>query len=392
MAIVKLTQELVSTGLTCPPGKDRTEYVDSDLPGLFIAVSAAGGGIGTFQLRYKFNGITKYKRIGRTCDMTLAEARKKARELKAEIALGADPRGQEKAIKEVINLRDFYNDHYLPYVKPRKRSWKRDAELYNLRIDAKFGNKRLNQITRQQIQEFHSGLLAEGLAPATADHHLKFLKHAFNLATDWGLFHDKNPCSRIPLFRPDNRVEHYMNDDELARLLKILNTDSNRPVCRIALFLLSTGARLNEALKATWSHIDEVNRTWRIPATNSKSKRIRSIPLNDTALEVLAELNSKGKHEFVFVNTETDERYTTIYKVWQRLRKEAGLPHLRLHDLRHQTASMLINSGYALYTVQQILGHSDPSVTTRYAHLSTATLQEASNSASAKIKAALKAA
>jgi len=392
MAIIKLTQELVSSGLTCPPGKGRTEYVDADLPGLYVAVSSSGSGIGTYQLRYKFNGITKHKRIARTCDMTLAEARKKARELKAEISLGADPRGQEKAIKEVITLRDFYNDHYMPYVKPRKRSWKRDAELYTLRIDTKFGNKRLNQITRQQIQEFHSGLLADGLAPATADHHLKFLKHAYNLAMDWGLFHDKNPCSRIPLFRPDNRVEHYMNDDELARLLKVLNTDSNRPVCRIALFLLSTGARLNEAFKATWTHIDEENRTWRIPATNSKSKRIRSIPLNDTALEVLAELNTKGKHEFVFVNTETDERYTTIYKVWQRLRKEADLPHLRLHDLRHQTASMLINSGYALYTVQQILGHSDPSVTTRYAHLSTATLQEASNSASAKIKAALKAA
>ena len=392
MAIIKLTQELVSSGLTCPPGKKRDEMVDSDLPGLYIALSAAGKGIGCYNLRYKVNGVTKHKKIGRTCDLTLAEARKKARELKAEIALGADPRAEEKAIKEVIMLRDFYNDHYLPYVKPRKRSWKRDAELYNLRIDVKFGSKRLNQITRQQIQEFHSSLLDDGLAPATADHHLKFLKHAFNLATDWGLFRDKNPCSRIPLFRPDNRVEHYMNDEELARLLTVLKNDSNRPVCRIALFLLSTGARLNEALKATWNHIDEENRTWRIPATNSKSKRIRSIPLNDTALEVLAELNTKGKHEFVFVNTETDSRYTTVYKVWQRLRKEAGLPHLRLHDLRHQTASMLINSGYTLYTVQQILGHSDPSVTTRYAHLSTATLQEASNSASAKIKAALKAA
>ena len=81
MAIVKLTQEMVTNGLTCPPGKNRTEYVDADLPGLYIAVSASGNGLGSFNLRYKSCGITKHKKIGRTCDLTLAEARKKARVL-----------------------------------------------------------------------------------------------------------------------------------------------------------------------------------------------------------------------------------------------------------------------------------------------------------------------
>lgn len=49
-------------------------------------------------------------------------------------------------------------------------------------------------------------------------------------------------------------------------------------------------------------------------------------------------------------------------KVWSRLRSKAGLPHLRIHDLRHQYASFLVNSGRTLYEVQQILGQSDPSV------------------------------
>lgn len=72
--------------------------------------------------------------------------------------------------------------------------------------------------------------------------------------------------------------------------------------------------------------------------------------------------------------------------VWSRLRREAGLPHLRIHDLRHQYASFLVNSGRTLYEVQQILGHSDPSVTQRYAHLSSRSLQEAANSASVAIR------
>ena len=58
----------------------------------------------------------------------------------------------------------------------------------------------------------------------------------------------------------------------------------------------------------------------------------------------------------------------------------------RLHDLRHCYASFLVNDGRTLYEVQAILGHSSSKVTERYAHLSTRTLQDAANSASAKIR------
>ncbi len=68
------------------------------------------------------------------------------------------------------------------------------------------------------------------------------------------------------------------------------------------------------------------------------------------------------------------------------MRERAGLPKLRLHDLRHQYASFLVNSGRSLYEVQKILGHSSHSVTERYAHLSSASLMEAANSASAFLR------
>ena len=81
---------------------------------------------------------------------------------------------------------------------------------------------------------------------------------------------------------------------------------------------------------------------------------------------------------------------TTISKVYQKIRDDAGLPWLRIHDLRHNFASMLVNSGRTLYEVQQILGHSDSKVTERYAHLSTESLQQAANSVSAYLDKALK--
>ena len=388
MPIVKLTEAMVHS-LTCPPGKTRVEFCDSEMPGLYIDVRASNPGTGVYYFRHKDkNGKTCHQRLGRVCDLDFPEARKMAKTLKADIIVnGADPRAEAKAQKAVLTFSEFFSNHYLPYVKPRKRSWRRDEELYRLRIKEKFGNRRLNQITRQQIQLFHTEVLASGLAPGSADSHLRFLKHAFNLAIDWGLLTEKNPAARIPLFAVDNKVENYLNDDQLENLLTVLRTDANRPVCQIALFLVSSGVRLNEALRATWDQIDKENRVLKIPASNSKSKRIRSVPLNDAALEVLAQLDTEGKYDHVFIS-KTGKPYTTIMKVWSRLRNKAGLPHLRLHDLRHSYASFLVNSGRTLYEVQQILGHSDAKVTQRYAHLSSKTLQEAANTASVIIQGA----
>ncbi len=270
---------------------------------------------------------------------------------------------------------------------PRKRSWGRDEELYRLRIKARFGDKRLDQISRKQIQLFHTELLAEGLATASANHHLKLIRHSLNLAVEWEML-QKNPATRIHLLKEDNNVENYLNHEELERLLTVLRTDDNRTVCLIAMWLISTGARLNEALRAAWDQIDRENRVWRIPASNSKSKRIRSVPLNDSALDGLKQLDTEVEFKFLFINRRKKKPYTTVHKVWCRLKGKAKLPHLRLHDLRHQYASFLVNSGRTLYEVQCILGHSDSKVTQRYSHLSTKTLQEAANSASDMIKGA----
>lgn len=86
-------------------------------------------------------------------------------------------------------------------------------------------------------------------------------------------------------------------------------------------------------------------------------------------------VGSQSEYPFVFTNLKTGQHYTHIAHTWQRLRKKAGLPHLRLHDLRHTYASMLVNAGESLYVVQQCLGHADGRVTQRYAHLAPQTLQ-----------------
>jgi integrase len=227
------------------------------------------------------------------------------------------------------------------------------------------------------------------LAPATCNHYLKLLKRALNVAIHWEII-EKNPVVGIQYYRELNLMENYLDAEQLRRLLAVLNTDSNRTVCHIILFLLSTGARLNEALQAKWEHIDVERRVWRIPSTNSKSGKVRAVPLNDSAIGVLNGLATNGRFSHVFINMQTGLPYTTIQKVWDRLRRAADLRHMRIHDLRHSYASFLVNSGRTLFEVQKILGHSSPKVTQRYSHLSTATLQEAASSAADRINEAMK--
>lgn len=389
MATVLLTPEFILNGLTVPPGKTRVEFCDTDASarGLYLEVSASTPGQGIFRLRFKDSaGKTCHARLGRTSEITLDAARKQAAVLKAQIALGTNPKATEKPKAEALNFHDYFYNVMLPYIKPRLRSWKRSEELFRLRVDGVFGQKKLDQIDRHEMQVFLTGLLASGLRPASVNHHAKLCRHALNLAVEWDML-DKNPLSKIPLFQEDNKVERYMDDKQLGQLLNVLKTDENRVPALICMWLLSTGARCGEALKATWAQVDEANRVWRVPASNTKARKVRAIPLNDSALLVLKqarELNYGG--EYVFVNKKTGKPYTTIVKTWSNMRLKAGLPHVRIHDLRHQYASFLVNAGRTLFEVQQILGHSDPSVTQRYSHLSTKSLSEAANSASIAIK------
>ena len=389
MPVLKLTQDFINNSLYCPEGQSRIEFCDKEIPGLIIIVSATSSG-GSFYVRYKSSvGKTSYIKIARTNEMTLADARKKAKLLKLEIANGADPSGSKREQKAVPTLAAFYVEHYRPYALAHKRSASSDHQLYTCRLEARFGHLRLNQITKTMIIGFHNELRESGLAGATCDHYVKFLRHAFNLAIEWDLLKD-NPAAGVKLFNEANNVEHYLDATELERLMTVLKAGANRPVCMIAMFLLSTGARMNEVLSATWSQINIHTRTWKIPALNSKSKKVRSVPLNDSALAIISQLDTAAELEYLFVNCVTGKPYTNIHKAWGKIRDQAGLSHLRIHDLRHQYASFLVNSGRTLYEVQQILGHSTSKVTERYSHLSSATLQAASNSASVLINAAMR--
>lgn len=388
---VKLDAAFMKSQLVCPPGKRRIEYIDQNgIPGLYIEVREASPGHGTFYVRWKGkDGRNSHQKIGDSRFISLTQARERAKELRAKICLGEDPKADDKARKSSITYAEFFEKHYLPYITPRKRSWKRDRNLYSPRIRDVFGGKKLGNITRQQLQEFHTALAKEGLAPASCNHFLKMLRYSLRLAVDWGML-ESTPAARLPLFHEDNKIDNTLDEGQLSRLVEVLTTDSNVMVCRVALLLLSTGCRRQEILSLKWKDVDLENRVLTIRATNSKNRKSRTVPLNDSAMEIINALDTKGQSEYLFVNRKTGRPIGHFTRVWHRLRRKAGVPNLRLHDLRHQFATTLLANGRSILEASMLLGHSHAKITERYLHVPTITLREAANSASLPIVGVMK--
>jgi integrase len=375
MARLMLTPALIAERLKCPPGTDKIEYCDLKERGLVLECRSAVTSVPTWYWRRKVDGKLKRNKIGTTKDLSLDDARKRVALMKAEHALGL--RAEKQELEQGITLDRFWREHYLPHAD-YKRSLGRDKQIYS-RIKPEFGHVPMKNIKRVEVDQFKRKLVAEGLSPATVNQHLQLMRRFMNLGVEFE-FLERNVLTRIKMMHLDNRREAFLNDAQVDDLVQVLQTDDNRLVCMIILFLLSTGARLNEALCARWDHIDMEQALWMIPASNSKSKRMKHLPLSDSALWALKAVTKREDSPYVFASPVTGKPFTGISRTWYKLRRKAGLPtNFRIHDLRHSFASRLVSKGQSLYVVQQMLGHADPRTTMRYAHLSMDTQRQAAN-------------
>jgi len=260
--------------------------------------------------------------------------------------------------------------------------------MFELRLKEAFGEKRLDEIKRHDVSSFHIHCRQDGLSPATSDRYLALLRNICNKAVEFD-FLAKSPCVGVKQFNPDNRVNHFLNESEMKQLLATLNAHKNRTVSSIVLFALSTGMRIGEVLKVRWCDIDLERKLVHISASNAKGKRSRTVPLNESSLKIIAQANSQG-YEYLFINRRTGKPYTCIRHQWQRIRAAAGFPDLRVHDMRHQFASLLLNKGVSVLLVKELLGHRQISTTVdRYSHLATDSLLSASNQVSNAINNAM---
>ena len=259
----------------------------------------------------------------------------------------------------------FVSAIYLPHIRLRKRSWQVDERILRQHILPTFGNCPLESIQRASVEIWLHALARQGLAPATCNRILSVFKSLCTLAVSHELlFH--SPCASIQPFRILQLRERHLTADEAHRLMQALKR-SSRQEARALQLLLLTGARKSEILRAKWEYVRLEQRCLTVPL--SKSNKPRHITLSDEAVAIIRTLPRRPGCPWLFPGHTPGRPLSDLYLFWDHLRQELGLDDVRIHDLRHTFASILVNAGHSLYEVQRLLGHSDPRTTMRYAHL-----------------------
>lgn len=365
----------------------EAEYCDAEVVGLRLLVSKTGRKF--FYARVTVaSGRRKLIRIGEFPSTTLADARKRANEIKGAVAKGEDPTADKERRKESVTLEKFAEDSYLVFAQDHKRSWKDDRNRVNQlknKLAPGLMALTLDAVSTKDVRLLHARLRAE-ISQVSANRFLALLRRMLGLAQEWGHLAGPNPCDGIKLYRENPAKERYLSEEELRGLLAGLAADENRLQAGAVGLLLATGLRKSEVLGLSWPNVDLEAASAFLPMT--KSGRSRRVPLNAAAVEVLKEmekLREKG-NDHVFPGPGKLGRLEGVRGAFERAKGRAGIEGFRLHDARHNFASSLVQEGVPLLQVQSLLGHGSPRMTMRYAHLADDGLRRASEVMAGKLR------
>lgn len=376
----KLTKKLVESSL--PKEKDYIVW-DDEIKGFGCRILPSGRRTYVFHYTSPITKKYSYLKIGVHGNCTVDLARDKAKKWCAEIAQDIDPKEQKKAKafeqKKSISFTDFWEiftdkyirEHHKPstIVKNKSRI-KKDILPF-------FGSKKIAEIERRDILAFKDSL---SHIKGNCTKCLTLLSTAFDQAELWG-YRDSNsnPCKGVPK-SPDKKMERFLTAFELKKLEGILESmafSQSSPYTVAAIWLLIfTGCRLSEILTLQWEgvHLEDGH----LYLKDSKVG-VRTIPLSEKAKQIFLPLQKQEGNPYVFCGNIPGKPLVNIRGTWRKVRTLAGIPDVRIHDLRHSFASFALKQGIDLYTVSKLLGHKNIATTTRYAHLELDHLKEATN-------------
>lgn len=343
---------------------------DSEVAGFGVKVTPKGRR--TYFLYYRtYDGQQRRPAIGVHGSIKPEAAREIAKAWHASIAMGGDPslsRSQIRSAPTVSQLCDRYLEEHAER-KKKQSSVRNDRRLIETHLRPALGTKKISAISRADISTLHHKLRD---TPYEANRLLALTSKMFKLGERWGLRPDgSNPATNIDRY-PEHKRQRYLAHEEIARLWGVLSSEAGSKVASPSAIaavklLMLTGRRLNEILSLEWSSVDFDRGSLSLPDTKNGAL---VVALSEAALTVLRELkSSSGDNPYVIGGQKNERHMVNLQKPWRELRKVAQLEGVRLHDLRHTYASVGAGMGMSLPLLGRLLGHTQASTTSRYAHL-----------------------
>lgn len=337
-------------------------YWHHKLAGFGLRVTA--GGARAFIVRYRLLG-TRAQRIRTLGDVEVlkfGEALERAREVLREAERGVDwfesiKRERAQTLGQVWG---YYEREHLSTsaVAPRSRSNARI--LWRLHCERQFARAQLADITSEQVRDWHRRL--SKARACNANRAAQMLRAAWNYGRKYGRVPRKleNPFAAVTFNRESAR-EVILEPHQFPAFAKAVNAIEN-PFARAYLWMLFyTGCRRTELLRLTWADVELLRerdgqmRSGTLLLRETKGGEPRRIVLSEPAVETLDGL-PRTESQYVFCGSRAGAPLAP-QRYWEQVRARAGLPQLRLHDLRRSFGSWLGASGVSPKLIGAALGH-----------------------------------
>lgn len=285
-------------------GKITTPGVYQDKNGLSLKVRATG--TRSWILRYQLNGERHDIGLGSYPDVGLADARKKATELRALIAKGIDPMAQRKeaAIASVTvddEIMAYIARHSVGWSTKHASQWRNSMSAY---VSPLIGSVNVSEVETSHIVKVLDPIWMEKRVTATRVRNR--LETLLDFAQVNGHRSGVNPArwkghleNLMPSNTPSVKPMQSMPWSRLPNFMYALDADHSREA-RCLQFLILTACRTTEAIGARWDEIDMINRVWNLPAERMKNGEAHQVPLSEEAIQVLRDTGTRGRSEYVF--------------------------------------------------------------------------------------------
>ena len=377
-------------------GRDY-QIFDTDVRGFSITIYPSGNR--AFTLDYRIAGRQRRMTIGRWPEWSTTAARERAKELRRDIDEGIDPLSLRETSREAPRVNDMitrYLAEHTPHLAARNAA-DQHTIMHKL-VAPDWGSKLVTEITKADVEKLLTKIAAGRARPSKAKPNNRarklqgskptpvranrvgeVLRKMFTLAIGWGMRTD-NPASGFRR-RIENERERFLRPEEIGRLAKALDAAKDQRAAGIIRLCMLTGARSGEVRQARFEQFNLDLGSWSKPAATTKQRKIHRIPISGDVAAIVRQralLVPRG-NPWLFPGDTAGQPVKEIRRFWIGIQTEAKLLDVRIHDLRHTFASLLVSGGASLEMIGKLLGHTQMQTTQRYAHLMDSPLRDGVN-------------
>ena len=357
-----LTERLIRDA---KPGQKTRILWDGKVRGLGVRVTP--GGVKAFILNYRVAGRERRATLGRYPAMSLCAARERAGSELAGIRAGErDPLGRQREAREAPTVADGLERFFGKYVPARQaigRLAPKTVEEYGYQargvIRPALGDLKIANVTRQHVER-----MIEPLPRVQRNRTLALVSRLFRLFESWEWRpQHSNPVRGIERAREEAR-DRVLTPSELAALAAALNDMNEKFPATVAAirFAAVTGLRIGEVLAIKFEHVDSEFGRLTLPETKT-GRRVHHLPA--AALDILAGV--PRLNDWVFTTGRPAPlTYRTAHVRFREAVAAAGLPDVRLHDLRRTVMTAAAASGIGSHVLRDLLGHRTTAMADRY--------------------------